>query len=143
MKKALKLLGIIALTAIMGFTMAACGDDSDSGDKYDGIVYIINKSDFESIFGSGSMPTAFKILEGAKEALIPKVESGMSKGSYSEIDADRGISYEDILEGLSKAALPSEQQTLFLNKLNANGFAVAVRPNIPDVDVLVLAAIKN
>jgi len=36
MKDKLKLMGIIALLAVIGFSMAACGDDSGGGGSFDG-----------------------------------------------------------------------------------------------------------
>ena len=139
MKNTMKLLGIIAMVAIIGFGMAACdnGTTSSSGDGLDksgtftATIFSLDTSDYTSVFGT--VPASFTILAGTKEELIGKVNNAQTKTSYSPLPegSGSGLNWNEV-EGTVQAKLvgsgmiTSANKNTLMNTIGTNGYGIGV-----------------
>jgi hypothetical protein len=72
MKNTIKIIGIIAMVAVIGFSMAACADDSsgDEGFATDGRLTITGLNDYNGQFVSATFVTDDGLFVAAKDASI-------------------------------------------------------------------------
>jgi hypothetical protein len=75
MKKTIKVFGIIALVAIIGFSMTACKEDEEAGDAYLTIVNQFDRPVTEVFVGSKLAFTGLNITKGNSQTFtIPDTE---------------------------------------------------------------------
>jgi len=149
MKNTLKVLGIIALVAVIGFGVVACqnstsnsgGSGGGTGGTYTHEWFNIYKesgitdNDFQAIFGD-SIPEVenAKVITGPKTGLDAKYEAAKKAEGYSYQGHDSSIyvTYSYIENQLETEAtfkiMTESQRTEFLNALKTNGASmVALR----------------
>lgn len=146
MKKTIKLLGIIVLAALIGFTMMACSDDDGGNDKeatYIVYAFTIDNADFP-----GAIPASVgewgyittNNIPGYKTA----VDNLYNNHSTLDIEYDTGVLYSEIESDLPdfEGALDSTNRAKLLNDLKNNGYVMAVY-NIDDARSIIVAAFKE
>ncbi|MDR2900386.1 MAG: InlB B-repeat-containing protein [Treponema sp.] len=107
---------------------------TDDEDTYTAAIFSISSSDYESVFGNGSVPTDFDLLPGGKSDLISKISNAMEKESCQELPNAVGnnLSY-DTVESTVKTnkdimEITDSEITTLMNELKSNGYGVGVNP---------------
>ena len=134
MKNTFKLLGIVALAAVIGFSLFSCSSSSGGGTSgtYSAIVFKLDTSDYTTIFGL-PVPSSgqFMILSGTFESLAAKVAlAETTASSFDELVGGDGISYSDIdktiqQELVNPGIITASQKNQLLNELKSKGYGVA------------------
>ena len=155
MKNLIKLIGIIALTALIGFSLLTCssggggGSGPGGGGLYQGIMFAVDATTFEDLWPAAyaarddvdasiavglAIPTraaAEKLVGDLMEASDAKFgEDGVFMGT------DEPITLEEVVEGIGEATgdfFSSTQIGKITDSLKAKGYVV-FSIEIPDVD---------
>ena len=133
MKNTYKLIGIIAIVAVIGVSMANCDNGGGGGgDTYTAVDFSFTNARFTSAFSGESAPAIeqLRILPGTRAELTAKVTAAaaMAAGDGREVNQNTGLSYSDVANGIQRfvdqniISLP--QKTQILNHLNSNGYGV-------------------
>ena len=131
MKRILKLLGIIAFAAIMGFTMTACSSDDD-GDATSGTYTAFWKGAFQN--------AAFATISGVAAPAQNQIAFGTNSrdamlascNGNTDLSATKntGVTYSQMeaeLQGLvaeNPQVITPAQKTEILNRIKDNGYVV-------------------
>jgi hypothetical protein len=144
MKKMLKVFGVIALAAITGFSLIACGDDSGGGggsDKYDAAMFEVSLTDFRTVFSTTDVSDS-ALEQGAiisettsytKSQMESKIQTLMA--SAGSVDGVQGISLSQVRQGFSEEVDDTDDVDTVINSLKKKGYVVAAVKYGSDVRV--------
>jgi len=134
MKNTLKFLGLIAIVAVIGFSMAACSSGGGGGggnDTYSGGAIIISVSSFRSAFSGTSGASAtdtspLSFIEGDVNSLRQKADTAWDS-KYSGKWGEGGTigDLRDWCKDNTEGYLSDAQIEEIINKLKTNGYVVA------------------
>jgi len=132
MKNKIKLLGIIAVVAIIGFSMAGCTEPGSN--TY--TVYIYDNSDAEinSAFGAGTVPIgdgwSQKILTGNRNTLLTATESAYAGGVNKSKQTGKSLSeIETMINGTltgNSSHFNAVEKTAIINELKSKNYVVSI-----------------
>ena len=140
MKKAIRLFGIIALAAVIGFSMVSCKEDDGSNSTYTFFTGESSTGVWSSNFG-GSAPSDGNYTFGTKSKadLLAYCNTNYSEEKLT------GLTLSDIddflQEGVEFGAISSSDKNAILNKLKKDGFFLF---GLNDGgDILIIAVFKE
>jgi len=148
MKKTIKFLGIAVLVAVIGFSMAGCGDKGGGGAKYSGLLFVLdtgsstNQFNNSAIFPSLSPDGTLKFITTSDFAdLDSRFTAGYlaaqaTNPALIEIVADED-SISTVKTNLNDSGqLSTAEVDSIINKLTADDYVVAYKTVTGKVGVL-------
>ena len=140
MKNTIKLFVVIALVAVIGFTMASCSNDSTSSSSTSGTYTVFETSLFDSEFIAiaEKSPIVGDLVfsDKSKDAALAICNSDLAANKQT------GVSYSEIESFLNGTGLTSVQVNQILTKLQSNSYVLVGFGEAAD-DNKTLAAFKD
>lgn len=129
MKNKFKFLGIIALVAVIGFSMAGCKEEEP--DIYDTVLLSLSTADYTTIFGTA--PTEFTILSGTELELFEKLDKALDLEGKIVLTADNKMSWDQAdgavqTKWVGGAYITAANKTDLMNTLKNKGIVIGVIP---------------
>jgi len=142
MKNVLKIFGIIALVAAIGFSMIACGDKDGGGATYTTFVDTStdHAADFTSKFG-GTPPASqgyVALATKSKAELLAACEADAGLLASKT----PGVTYAEIKKDLDSMFGDTPANTMIKNEINSKGYAL-IGINTNGSKVVVSAVFKE
>ncbi|MCL2802158.1 MAG: hypothetical protein FWD28_10410 [Treponema sp.] len=145
MKKTLKLVGFIALVAVIGFSMIACDNNPGSGGTYTVSIAMISDSSFGTQFTPLTAPATGNNVQ-ITTGNISDWNLKLAAGSATSLAGNTGLSYSQMntfFQGYADNDLnqfSDTNKTWLLNRLNSNGeAAIAIFWNAGNTAVFLVA----
>lgn len=131
MKNMFKILGSVALAAVLGFSGVSCSNGSTSNNNtYTAVGFALHNASYITVFGGAAPPAGtFNILPGTKAELTAKVTTAVVLADSSD-DVATGLSYSyvegELQNFVEQGIITSPQKTQILTELSSKGYGVAV-----------------
>ena len=135
MKNTIKLLGIIALVTVVGFSFVACGNLSNSDEKVDYSdgtytfmfrLFTLTNANYEGSFGGALPGSNWVFLNGTRETFLFKFTlAAADESEYYEIEGDVGRQFSE-LEAILEYSdeFPTSTKNKIKNTVKTKGYVV-------------------
>ena len=127
MKSTVKLVGIIVLTAVIGFSIIACGGGGGSEPTYSAGMFEISTSNFNTMFAGFTYQapsSSLQFVTGNGAALFAAIKNNENL-VIGEIDGDEGLKLSELKSGMAEHEFPDNIVNQIINKLSTDGYVVA------------------